>query len=102
MDTALFSLLAALGLALAVFGGMVAGIHYAKRPDRSWSALTGRRVIVNLKAGTAVDGVLVARQGPLLMIREAVLHGDSDQPVPLDGEVVIERSEVEYLQYPST
>lgn len=56
-----------------------------------------KRVIVNLDE-KAFSGVLWAKRGPLLVLRDAVLmqHGAAD--TPLDGEVVIERARVEFIQ----
>jgi hypothetical protein len=56
-----------------------------------------KRVVVNL-ADKAFAGVLWAKRGPLLVLRDATLmqHGAAD--TPLDGEVVIERSKVEFIQ----
>lgn len=56
-----------------------------------------RRVVVNL-ADKAFSGVLWAKRGPLLVLRDAVLlqHGAADTPI--DGEVVVERSRVEFIQ----
>ncbi|MDI3330139.1 MAG: hypothetical protein QJR09_05300 [Micrococcus sp.] len=66
-----------------------------------FSHVVFRRVIVNLKSGRGVDGVLVRRSGPLLFLKNALLLEEGRDPVPLDGETVIERSEVEFLQAPS-
>lgn len=56
-----------------------------------------KRVVVNL-ADKAFAGVLWAKRGPLLVLRDATLmqHGAAD--TPLDGEVVIERARVEFIQ----
>lgn len=56
-----------------------------------------RRVVVNL-ADKAFSGVLWAKRGPLLVLRDATLmqHGAAD--TPMDGEVVVERSRVEFIQ----
>lgn len=56
-----------------------------------------KRVVVN-QADKAFAGVLWAKRGPLLVLRDAVLvqHGAAD--TPLDGEVVIERSKVDFIQ----
>lgn len=56
-----------------------------------------KRVVVNL-ADKAFSGVLWAKRGPLLVLRDAVLmqHGAAD--TPMDGEVVIERARVEFIQ----
>jgi hypothetical protein len=54
-------------------------------------------VVVNL-ADKAFAGVLWAKRGPLLVLRDVTLmqHGAAD--TPLDGEVVLERSKVEFIQ----
>ncbi|MBT2477638.1 hypothetical protein [Streptomyces sp. ISL-94] len=56
-----------------------------------------KRVVVNL-SDKAFAGVLWAKRGPLLVLRDAVLmqHGAAD--TPMDGEVVIERARVEFIQ----
>lgn len=56
-----------------------------------------KRVVVNLP-DKAFAGVLWAKRGPLLVLRDAVLmqHGAAD--TPLDGEIVIERARVEFIQ----
>jgi hypothetical protein len=46
----------------------------------------------------AFAGVLWAQRGPLLVLRNAELLEQGAQPVPMDGEVVIERSRVEFVQ----
>lgn len=58
-----------------------------------------RRVLVNLTDGTAIDGVLWDESGPLLVMRDGRLHspGGSD-PTPLDGEVIIDRARVSFVQ----
>lgn len=67
-----------------------------------YSHVVYRRVIANLKSGRAVDGVLVRRSGPLLFMKNAVLLEPGRDPVPLDGETVVERVEVEFLQSPNS
>lgn len=56
-----------------------------------------RRVVVNLRTGTAVSGVITGIRGPLLIIRDATVH-DGDQAAPADGEIVIDRANVDYVQ----
>lgn len=56
-----------------------------------------RRVVVNLRSGTAVAGVVVETRGPLLIVRDATVH-DGDRSAPADGEVVIDRGNVDYIQ----
>jgi hypothetical protein len=57
-----------------------------------------RRVVVNLLSGRAVEGVVVERDGPLLVVANATLHEPGAQPHDVDGHVVIERSQVDFIQ----
>ena len=100
LETLLTLVALVLLLALVVAGFLA--VHHWLAERRPWASLTARRVVVNLKSGDAVDGFLIARQGPLLRLRDAVLVSGGDNPTPVDGEVVIERSEVDFLQYPNT
>ncbi|MFE5853549.1 hypothetical protein ACFQ61_10095 [Streptomyces sp. NPDC056500] len=56
-----------------------------------------KRVIVNL-ADKAFNGVLWAKRGPLLVLRDAQLLEAGRDPQPVDGEIVIERTRVEFIQ----
>lgn len=56
------------------------------------------RVLVNLIDGSAIDGLLIDRRGPLLVLSDATLLNEQSEPTPLDGEVYIERSRVLFLQ----
>lgn len=56
------------------------------------------RVLVNLVNGAAIDGVLIARRGPLLVLGDAVLLTAESEPQPMDGQVYVERSQVLFLQ----
>lgn len=56
------------------------------------------RVLVNLVDGSAVDGLLIGRRGPLLVLSDAHLYSADHEAAPLDGEIYIERSRVLYLQ----
>lgn len=58
-----------------------------------------RRVLVNLDDGRAFDAVLFDKRGPLLILREAsLIEPGSDKPVPVDGEVIVERPRVAFIQ----
>lgn len=89
-------LVAALAVAAAVFTG-----HSWWSERRAWRRVTARRVVVNLVNGEAVDGVLVARNGPLLTLRNAALIGAADNPVPIDGDFVVHIQQIDYLQHPN-
>lgn len=56
-----------------------------------------KRVIVNL-ADKAFRGILWAKRGPLLVLRDAELLEAGRDPQPVDGEIVVERSKVEFTQ----
>lgn len=65
-----------------------------------WRRVRARRVIVNLKSGQSLDGYLVRQVGALLFLREAMLLSAGDNPIQIDGEVIVERSEVDFIQSP--
>lgn len=56
-----------------------------------------RRVVVNLP-DKAFRAVLWAKRGPLLVLRDVELLEAGRDPHPVDGEVVVERSRVEFIQ----
>lgn len=58
-----------------------------------------RRVVVNTRDGGAFEGVLWGRRGPLIILREAELVNRAER-VRLDGEVIIERDHVNFMQVP--
>lgn len=57
-----------------------------------------KRVLVNMADGRAFDGVLFAKRGPLLELRDARLIEPGSQPVAVDGAVIIERPSVAFIQ----
>lgn len=63
-----------------------------------WRLVKARRVVVNLRSGQAIQGLLVRRSGPLLFLAEAELHEGNGNPVPIDGQAVIERPTVDFIQ----
>lgn len=58
-----------------------------------------RRVMVNLKSGNAIAGVIVRQSGPLLVLKDAQLHepGATGQ-VPIDGEAIVAIADVDFIQ----
>lgn len=64
--------------------------------DRGWPICS--RVLVNLDDGRAFDAVLYDRRGPLLILRDARLIEPGVDPVALDGEVIVERPRVTFIQ----
>lgn len=64
----------------------------------SWRRYVRSRVVVNLKSGRAVEAVLYRQTGQLLELRDATIHEPTAPPVPADGAIIIERSQVDYIQ----
>ncbi|MGW1998550.1 hypothetical protein [Embleya sp. NPDC001921] len=56
-----------------------------------------KRVVVNL-ADKAFRAVLWAKRGPLLVLRDVELLEAGRDPQAIDGEVVVERARVEFIQ----
>lgn len=85
--------LLALALALAVLAAVLA------RPSDWRSVAVSRRVMVSLRSGPSISGVLIRARGPLLILANASLHEPgAPAPVPLDGETVVERGHVAFVQ----
>lgn len=59
-----------------------------------------RRVVVNLDDGSSIEGVLYRDPGNLLVLKNAIYHEPGAAPVDLDGDTVIERTRVLFIQAP--
>lgn len=60
---------------------------------------THKRVLVNLVDGRAFDALLWAKRGPLLVLRDAqLIEAEGIQPVGVDGDVIVERPKVAFIQ----
>lgn len=79
-------------LMVALIGGFLWSV------TRPWRLVKARRVVVNLRSGQAIDGLLIRQQGPLLFLSEARLFEGSDQPTPIDGQAVVERQTIDFIQ----
>ena len=55
------------------------------------------RVLVNLVDGSAINGVLIDRRGPLLVLAHARLLSPAGESA-MDGHVFIERAQVLFIQ----
>lgn len=60
--------------------------------------LERRNVVVNLRSSRAFVGILWARRGPLIVLRNVTMHEPGAPAAPVDGEVVIERDQIEFIQ----
>jgi hypothetical protein len=56
------------------------------------------RVLVNLIDGSAINGLLVAQRGPLLILADCTLLTETHEPAQLDGEIYVERERVLFMQ----
>lgn len=59
---------------------------------------TRKKVLVSLHSGRAVTGILWARRGRSLVLKSAEMLEPGADPVPLDGDLVLDREQVEYMQ----
>jgi hypothetical protein len=57
-----------------------------------------RRVIVNTRTDKTFRGVLWRRRGDYLVLRDAQLLKAKGELIPLDGEVVIDAANVDFIQ----
>jgi hypothetical protein len=64
----------------------------------AWRRTAVRKTVVVNLADKAFRGVLWAQRGPLLVLRGVELLEPARAPQPVDGEVVIERGRVEFVQ----
>ena len=63
-----------------------------------WFYPERRMVVVNTKTTRAFRGVLWRARGRHLVLRNAELLGPGGERTHLDGEVVIERANVDFVQ----
>jgi small nuclear ribonucleoprotein (snRNP)-like protein len=80
---------------VAAEGGLVLALAL---PLLAWRRLRAKRVVVNLKSGRALDGLLVRRSADLLFLRNATVMEPGAEPARLDGEAVIARADVDFIQ----
>lgn len=59
-----------------------------------------RRVLVNVDDSKAMRGILWQRRGRLVVLRDVTLIEPGAQPVDLDGEIVLDRDRIEWVQVP--
>jgi small nuclear ribonucleoprotein (snRNP)-like protein len=57
-----------------------------------------REVIVNTRSDRAFRGVLWQRRWGLLVLRNAEMLGEKGNVVPMDGELVIQANNVDFIQ----
>ena len=67
-------------------------------PVDPWALVYARRVVVNLKTGRAIDGLLVRKDGPLVFLKNSVLLEEGSEPAAIDGEAVVHAAEIDFIQ----
>lgn len=85
----------------AVVGALVLGAAGAwlLREVWPWHALQRRRVLLVTSHDVTIEGILWAHRGPLMVLRSASVHVTPGNPAtPVDGEMVIERDRIEWMQ----
>lgn len=92
--------LVVMALALAVLAAGVL-VHLI---DVLWARrlMTRRRVLVQLRSGNAVVGTLWVRRGRTLVLKSAELLEPSADPTKMDGDVIVDRDQVEFVQAVTT
>jgi hypothetical protein len=89
VTTALIALAVVLALTVAILTYELHGMPRLRR-----------RCIVNLRGEGAdtIEGVLWTRRGRWLVLKDARLLHRDEPPVPADGEVLIDRDQIHFLQ----
>jgi hypothetical protein len=64
----------------------------------AWRRVRKERVLVALDNGVQVTGILWQQRGRLLVLRNFTLLGPTGQGTPADGELVVERDHVTWIQ----
>jgi hypothetical protein len=83
-------------LNLALAGGYLWVATSSRRSP--WRRLEARHVVANLKSGQAVIGVAVERRRGVLVLRNAELIAEAGKSTPVDGEVFVDATELDFIQ----
>lgn len=62
--------------------------------------LLHRTVVVNLTNGASISGVLYRDPGNLIVLKNATYFEQGTEPAGLDGDTVIDRAQVLFVQAP--
>ena len=57
-----------------------------------------RSVILNLQSGEALSGAAWSTRGPWITLRNAQLLKAGSVPMPIDGEAIVHRQNVAFIQ----
>lgn len=85
--------------AVGVSGATVVAVWPSR--DRLMRRRLRETVVVTLKTGAAFKGALFEADARSFVLRNAELLGRPDvAPIPVDGELMVARADVEYVQRP--
>lgn len=89
-------------IVLALIAGVLGYLLYHQSTHGLIAQRCRRKVLVTLKTGEAFSGVLYAADRDALVLRDAVAlaYGPRSENVPVEGEAVILRADVAYMQLP--
>jgi hypothetical protein len=66
---------------------------FSRRPNA-----LNRQVLVNLVSGNAIAGVCTYNGRTALVVRGATIHEAGAEPATADGEIMIDRINVDFIQ----
>lgn len=66
--------------------------------NRRTTRVLHRNVVINLLSGNALSGVVSYETRQALVLRGATVHEPDADPAPADGEVLIDRANVDFIQ----
>lgn len=94
--------LASVALALVLFALVPLLLLYRAEHGSALRSRLRSRVVVTLKSGAAFDGILFQADRSAWVLRNAhaLGAGDDNGNVPVDGEVVILASDIDFAQRP--
>ena len=58
-----------------------------------------RRVLISLKSGNAVSGLVARKIGDTYVLKGGMVHAPNSQPLQAEGELLVERENVDYMQF---
>lgn len=65
----------------------------------AWTRRLRSRFLVQLRSGTAIEGILWRTEGRVVILRDVRIHAPgSTSPVRADGEVLVELDHIDYAQ----
>lgn len=67
----------------------------------SFRYVAHQKVVINLKSGTAIAGVVTSKQRMYCVVKDAeVIEPGAPAPMRADGEIVVHRTDIDYIQLP--